>query len=77
MDIVTKYPAMTRRDDLQQWAIGGGKIWSTGARRPRGGRSGDTYDLYVQHNVKTAEGIHALFCHARVNFTLFLMLCNN
>lgn len=64
MEIAKKFDATTRREALQMWAYG--RMWSTGARQPNGGKKGDSYDLYCHHSVRTPEGVRALFTHARV-----------
>lgn len=63
--LVSGCAPITRRRLLQLWAFG--KLWVAGFRQPRGGRPGDTYDLYAQHTTSTNEGIQALFAHATVS----------
>lgn len=64
LEDISRCSPITRREVLQLWAYG--KLWATGARKPRGGRSGDSYGLYAHHTIATRDGIRALFHHAEV-----------
>jgi len=67
LEDVSKHAPITRRDILQSWAYG--NLWATGFRKPRGGKKGDTYDLYAHHTITTEQGIKALFGNALVRIS--------